>query len=271
MHIPDTAISPITSAVAIAAMAPVWNAASRRLRKDLDSKQVPLLAISAAFCFTIMMFNIPVPGGTTVHPVGGVLMAILLGPWAAVIGVTTALIIQSLFFGDGGVLAIGANCFTMAFAMPFAGYLSYRLICGKSPSPGRTSFAAGAGAYIGLNVAALLTAVILGIQPSIAHEATGQALYFPFGLHVTVPAIMAAHLLVAGFAEAITTGLIVRYALSAGILQSHRLALATKKSGKLWIALAGLAALTPLGLLAKGDAWGEWGVDAITKQAGYTP
>src|ERR1043166_3666054 len=103
-------------------MAPVWAIAGGRVRKSLSTKQVPLLAIGAAFCFTIMMFNIPVPGGTTVHPIGGGLLAVLLGPWAAVIGVTAALVIQALFFGDGGVLAVGANCFTMAFAMPFCAF-----------------------------------------------------------------------------------------------------------------------------------------------------
>ena len=94
---------------------------------SLSTKQTPFLAIGAAFCFTIMMFNIPVPGGTTVHPIGATLLAILLGPWAAVIGVTVALAIQALFFADGGVLALGANSFSMAFAMPFCGYFAYRL------------------------------------------------------------------------------------------------------------------------------------------------
>src|SRR5512142_973211 len=114
MHIPDSAISPVTSLAAGAAMIPVCRVAAGRLKTTLATRQVPLLAIGAAFCFTIMMFNIPVPGGTTVHPVGAVLMAVMLGPWAAVMGVTVALAIQALFFADGGVLAIGANSFTMA-------------------------------------------------------------------------------------------------------------------------------------------------------------
>src|SRR5437660_5002542 len=127
MHIPDCAISPSTSLVCGAAMLPVWSAAAHRVKKSLGARQSPFLAIGAAFCFTLMMFNVPAPGGTTVHPVGGTQLAVLLGPWAAVIGMTVALVIQALCFADGGVLAIGANCFTMAFAMPFAGYLWYRL------------------------------------------------------------------------------------------------------------------------------------------------
>ena len=82
-----------------------------------------------------MMFNIPVPGGTTAHGVGATLIAIVLGPWAAVIGVSVALIIQALFFGDGGILAIFANCFNMAIVMPFVGYGLYRLLAGSIGPP----------------------------------------------------------------------------------------------------------------------------------------
>src|SRR5579862_4720031 len=133
MHIPDSAIGPSTSIAAFGAILPVWLTAGRNLRKTLSTRQVPLLSIGAAFCFAIMMFNLPAPGGTTVHPVGAALLAVLLGPSAAIIGVASALAIQALFFGDGGVFAIGANCFTMGFTMPVCGYLVYRLTAGKSP------------------------------------------------------------------------------------------------------------------------------------------
>src|SRR5262245_61764243 len=166
-----------------AAMVPVWVTAARRVRKVVKQRYVPLIAVGAAYCFLVMMFNVPIPDGTTAHAVGAVLVAILLGPWAAVIAVSTALAIQALFFGDGGVLAFGANCFTMAFSMPMAGSAVYRLVAGRAAltSP-RRAVAAGVGAYVGLNAAAVSAAVELGVQPSLFHRADGTPLYAPFSL-----------------------------------------------------------------------------------------
>src|SRR4051812_41303667 len=110
MHIPDSVLSPVTCAVAGGAMAPGWGGAAGRVRQTLGTRQMPLLALGAAFCFTIMLFNIPALGGTTAHPIAGTLLAVLLGPWAACLGISVALLIQALLFGDGGVLAYGANC-----------------------------------------------------------------------------------------------------------------------------------------------------------------
>ncbi len=274
MHIPDGAISPATSAAAGAAMAPAWYVAAGRMRREQTTRTIPLLSIGAAFCFTLMMFNIPVPGGTTVHPVGAVLLAVLLGPWAAMLGVTVALAIQAVFFADGGVLALGANCFTMALVMPFTGFLVYRIFAGQSaPNSRRRIVAAAIGAYVGLNSAALVTAVLLGIQPFLFHDATGRALYFPFPLGVTVPALLLPHLAVAGVAEAAVTGFAVASAQRWGI-PLYGTSEGSRATGRLefmWIALVALCALAPLGLLAKGEAWGEWSADEIARRAGYTP
>src|SRR5690349_24919619 len=107
-------------------MVPAWAHAGRRVRKTVKSRYVPLLAIGAAYSFLVMMLNVPIPDGTTAHAVGAVLVAVLLGPWAAVVAVSVALLIQALFFGDGGVLAYGANVCNMAFVMPMVGYATYR-------------------------------------------------------------------------------------------------------------------------------------------------
>src|SRR4029077_14168939 len=106
--------------------------------KVVKQRYVPLVAIGAAYCFLVMMFNVPIPDGTTAHAVGAVLIAVLLGWPAAVIAVSIALAIQALFFGDGGVLAFGANCFNMALVMPMVGYfVVYNRLTVASTSPPR--------------------------------------------------------------------------------------------------------------------------------------
>ena len=212
MHIPDGYIGPATSGFFYAVMIPIWAFASKIVKKTLKAKQVPLLAIGAAFSFVIMMFNVPIPGGTTGHAVGGVLVAILLGPWAACIAVTVSLVVQALLFGDGGITAIGANCFNMAFVLVFTGYYVYRLLSGKAPvNSARRVISAGAAAYIGINVAALCAGIEFGLQPLLSHTAAGQALYCPYGLNVAVPAMLGEHLLVFGWVEAVVTALAVKY------------------------------------------------------------
>jgi cobalt/nickel transport system permease protein len=206
MHIPDGYLSPQTCAVMYAAAAPFWYTAARKLKTTLTSKTVPLLSIFSAFSFVIMMFNAPVPGGTTAHATGAALMAIILGPWAAIIGVSSALYLQALFFGDGGILAFGANAFNMAVIMPIVGYWTYRLIARSAPiGSSRHWLGAALGGYVGINAAALLAAVEFGLQPLLFHTANGTPLYCPYNLSQAIPAMMFAHLTIAGMAEAIIT------------------------------------------------------------------
>ncbi len=214
MHIPEGYLSPSTCLTLTGAMLPIWYRASAAARAGLDAARVPFLAMGAVFSFLIMMFNIPIPDGTTAHAAGGVLIAIVLGPWAAVIAVSVALLIQALLFGDGGVLSFGANALNLAFIMPFTGYYIYRLAAGSSPAgSARRLFAAALGAYIGLNLAALATAVQFGIQPLLFTAADGTPLYCPYGLEIAIPAMLIPHLTIAGFAEAAVTALALKYVL----------------------------------------------------------
>ncbi|HZQ28557.1 MAG TPA: cobalt transporter CbiM [Acidimicrobiales bacterium] len=270
MHIPDGYLSPETCGTLGAAMVPVWTVAARRVRKVVKSRYVPLLAVGAAYCFLIMMFNIPIPDGTTAHAAGAVLVAVLLGPEAAVIAVSVALAIQALFFGDGGVLAFGANAFNMAFVMPLTGYAVYRLVSrGTSLTSRRRALAAGLGGYVGLNAAALCAAIEFGLQPTLFHRADGTPLYAPFHLSHTIPAMMLAHLLVAGVIEAVLTAGVVSYLQRANVplLRINHKAVAESDDDLppptrlrwRWavVGLGVMALLTPLGLIAPGTAFGE--------------
>jgi len=211
LHIPDGYLAPAVSLALAIPTVPIWALATQRVKKVLNNRTVPLLAIFSALSFTVMMFNIPVPGGTTAHAVGGTLIAVVLGPWAAAIAVSTALILQALFFGDGGVLAIFANCLNMGIVLPFVGYATYRLLAAGSPVLStRRAVAAGIGAYLGITAAALAVGIELGIQPAL-FSSSGHALYSPYGLGEALPAMILAHVLGASIVEGLVTGLGVAY------------------------------------------------------------
>ncbi|HUI71757.1 MAG TPA: cobalt transporter CbiM, partial [Spirochaetia bacterium] len=205
MHIPDNYLSPATCAVMGAAMVPVWTMAVRKVTREVEKARIPLLGIGAAFSFLIMMFNVPVPGGTTAHAVGGTLIAVVLGPWSATICVSIALLVQALLFGDGGILSFGANCFNMAFVIPFLGYFIYRFFSQRVKGQAGEYVGLVAGSYIGINMAALAASIEFGLQPVLAHNVAGQPLYCPYPLAVSIPAMLIPHLAVAGVVEAAFT------------------------------------------------------------------
>lgn len=281
MHIPDGYLSPQTCAALGAVAVPIIGVASVKLRKTLKDKQVPLLAIGAAFSFTIMMYNVPIPDGTTAHAVGASILAIILGPWAAVVGVSIALIIQAFFFGDGGILTLGANIFNMAFVIPFVSYYVYRLISGNSEISSKRRFIGSIIAgYVAINIGALSAAIELGLQPLLFHKLDGTPLYAPYTLMQAVPAMMFAHVTLAGPVEGFVTGLVVKY------LQKSNPAMLQifppQKSSaekfqvigsikKYWYALIALIIFAPLGLLAQGTAFGEWSSDDLKLKLGFIP
>ncbi|MEV6928343.1 cobalt transporter CbiM [Dactylosporangium sp. NPDC051485] len=270
MHIPDGYLSPQTSVVFGAAMLPLWWQSAARVKKVVKSRYVPLVALGAAFSFVVMMFNIPIPDGTTAHAVGGGLIAILLGPWAACIAVSIALLIQALFFGDGGILAFPANAFNMAVVLPFVAYWTYRLLTrNASLTSGRRVWAGAVGAYAGLNASALVAAVEFGIQPDLFHKADGTPLYAPFHLSQTIPAMMLAHLVIAGAVEGALTGGVVAYLQRANVpllrINAPEVPLTDAEVQRrpvspvraALVTLGIMAVVSPLGLLAPGGAFGE--------------
>ena len=261
MHIPDGYLSPVFSLAMGFLTIPTWAVAAQRVKAILNDRTIPLLAIFSALSFTIMMFNVPVPGGTTAHGVGATLIAVVLGPWAAVIAVSVALIIQALFFGDGGILAIFANCFNMAIVMPFVGYGVYRLLAGRSPLlDTRRAWAAGIAAYVAITVSALLVGIELGLQPLLFSE-NGHALYSPYGLSEAIPAMLLAHAFGASIVEGVITFLGVTYLqrrqpdLLLGLgstFGTGETAAGTPGLRPLWQVVAGTVAVALLALLAIG-------------------
>jgi cobalt/nickel transport system permease protein len=281
MHIPDGYLSPVTCVIMFVLVLPFWVISIRKLRQTMSARSVPLIALMAAFSFVIMMFNVPLPGGTTGHAVGAALAAILLGPEVATIAVSIALIIQAILFGDGGILAIGANCFNMAVVIPYVSYAIYQAISRHTPAnSGRRLLGAGLGGYMGLSLGAFFTAVEFGIQPALFKAADGTPLYAPYPLSIAMPAMMIPHLLVAAVVEAVLTVLVVAYLqrANARLLETvGQSQLAGELGGfgrlrVLWIALIVLIIVSPVGLLAPGTAWGEWGAEELTELGlGFVP
>jgi cobalt/nickel transport system permease protein len=275
LHIPDGYLSPATCAALYAGAAPFWYVALQRMKRALNTRMVPLLSVFAAFSFIVMMFNLPLPGGTTGHAVGMGIASIVLGPWASILGISIALIIQAVFFGDGGITTIGANCFNMAILGSLAAYFVYRLISGRAPiASARRVIAAGIAGYAAINLAALAAAIEFGIQPMLYHDATGAPLYAPYPLRIAIPAMMLGHLTIAGLAELVISAGVVAYLQKSEpslLMQTAPGALGTNTAAgslrQLWIGLAALLILTPLGILAVGSAWGEWAPEDFSNPA----
>ena len=125
MHIPDGFLDAKTLAVTGALSAGGLAVAARQVNRTLPRNKIPLMGLSAAFVFAAQMLNFPVAGGTSGHLLGGVLAAVLIGPGAAAIVIACVLLVQALIFSDGGVLALGANIFNMAFIGAVVGYAIY--------------------------------------------------------------------------------------------------------------------------------------------------
>ena len=269
MHIPDNYLSPASCAVLAVAAAPVVGLSITKVKAQLkENKELaPMLGIAASLSFLLMMFNVPIPGGTTAHAVGGVLLSILIGPYAASLALTVALLLQALLFGEG-ILVLGANIFNMAIAMPFVGYAVYNFFSKQNHETAGVLV----GSYVGINVAAFLTAIELGIQPIIATQG-GEPLYNPYGLAVTIPAMMLTHLTIAGAVEVFFTYVIYRFVkqVAPQELYTPTSVNTTSFVKKIRYVLLALVVLTPLGLLAEGTAFGEWSADELAEMMTNVP
>src|SRR5512146_2508394 len=280
MHIPDGYLSPSTCATLYVLSGSGWWIALKKIKRVLMTRTIPLISVFAAFSFVIMMFNLPLPGGTTAHAVGIAVAAIVLGPWGAILSLSIAITIQALLFGDGGITTLGANCFNMAIVGSLVAWTVYRLLSGQGR---RNVIAAAIAGYVSINAAAFLTAIEFGVQPVLFHDASGTPLYAPYPLHVAIPAMMIGHLTIAGFAEAALSGGMIAYLQSTKSSLLNTAAFATQRAAqptgashpigstqatsewKLWAAVSSLLILTPLGTLAVGTAWGEGSADSFAK------
>ena len=194
MHIPDGFLSTLVSVVLWIISAAAVAYALRRVSRDLGERQVPLMGVLAAAIFAGQMLNFSVAGGTSGHLLGAAIATILLGPWAAVIVMTTVVSVQALIFQDGGLLALGANLFNMAVIGVTVSYFVYisiqKLARGKSW-----------GIFVGGALAAWLSIVIASLACALELALSGTS-----PANIAVPAMGGVHMLIGLGEAAITVG-----------------------------------------------------------------
>jgi len=156
MHMADALISPVVGGIMLINTAGVAVYSIKKIKNDMDEKKVPLMGVMGAFVFVAQMINFSIPGtGSSGHIGGGMLLAILLGPYAGFLTMASILFIQALFFGDGGLLAYGCNLFNLGFCTCFIAYpLIYKWIICKGAESKRIFRASMFSALIGLQMGA---------------------------------------------------------------------------------------------------------------------
>lgn len=206
MHIPDGLISPQTYLPALAVAVPLWALAGRRLHERLGDEVLPRLAVFTAFAFLLSTLMLPLPGGTSGHAVGVGLLALVFGPWTAFMAYSLVLLLQAVVVGAGGITSLPVNALAIGFAGAWlaAGLYAALRHFGEAP-------AVLVAVWLSVMGSALLLALVLGLQPAIAHGPDGTPLFFPFGPAITVPALLLPHALI-GAGEAALTLLVFRHA-----------------------------------------------------------
>ena len=199
MHIPDGFLAMNTWLPAWVVSAGAIGYSIRLASKQLKERMVPLMGIMSAFIFAAQMLNFPVAGGTSGHLLGGVLAAVLLGPFTGAIVISVVLVAQCLIFQDGGLTALGANILNMGIVGTMGGYLVYSLIS--------NSIGAKKGIMIGTFIAAWFSVVIASIACAIELAISGTV---PIGK--ALPAMAGVHVII-GVGEAIITSLVVGFVL----------------------------------------------------------
>jgi cobalt/nickel transport system permease protein len=192
LHAPDGFLSAEVSVVMWLVTLGVLLIAVRKTNDTLDDRAVPLLGVTAAFIFAAQMFNFQVAFGTSGHLLGGVLAAVLLGPWAGTLVMTCVVAVQALMFQDGGLLVLGANIFNMGVVGTLGGFYVYR------------SLAALLGGEARGRIPAAVVAAWLAVVAGAALMAGQLAVSGTSPIAVALPAMVGVHVVI-GIGEAVIT------------------------------------------------------------------
>ncbi|HUI08862.1 MAG TPA: energy-coupling factor ABC transporter permease [Bacteroidota bacterium] len=254
MHVPDGFLDLKTAAATGVLSAAALAVSLRRLNRSLPRKDVPLMGLSGAFVFAAQMVNFPVAGGTSGHLIGGVLVAVLLGPAAGVVVMASVLIVQCLLFADGGILALGANIFNMGVIGAAGGYAVYRGVC--------LLVKGDRGKYLGIVLASWCSTVIAAVCCAGELAWSGTVSW-----NAAFPAMTNVHMLIA-LGEAAITVLVysaiaaVRPEITSGMSPATR-------SGKDLILFGGLIAIGLVLFISPfASKWPD-GLEAVASRLGF--
>ena len=205
MHIPDGFLSPQTYLPAYAAALGGWAWAAKSLRAQLDETTVPRLAVLTALAYALGIIMVPIPGGTSGHALGVAILAMVFSVRTAFVAYSLVLLLQSLLFGAGGITALAVNALAMGL-IGAAGAVATRKLFARFGD----TISVALAAWVSVMLPGIVVALVLGIQPLIAQNADGTPLFFPFGLSITLPAVLIPHVFI-GIGEAVLTVLVWRY------------------------------------------------------------
>jgi len=203
MHIPDGYLDPIWCAGTYAVTIAYLIYAYRRIKANYDvSRAIPLMTVFAAGIFVAQMLNWPIPGGTSLHFVGGALSAIVLGPYLASYIMFLVLLVQALVFHDGGITTLGANVLNMGIIDVWVGYLIYRLVTRYVRGSRGIFLGAFLGGWAGITIAGTAAGTEIGLSP-----------WFPYGIYISLPVMALWHALL-GIIEGAITAFVAQYLLT---------------------------------------------------------
>ena len=195
MHMADGFISPAVGCTMWAASAAITTLCARKVRQEKEMRLVPLMGVLGAFIFACQMLNFTIPGtGSSGHLGGGLILAVLLGPYAGFLVMAAILTVQALFFADGGLLALGCNIFNMGFFSCLVAYpFIYRPLAGTKTGTGRITLASVIAAVIGLQMGAF-SVVLETTASGISALPFAQFVELMLPIHLAIGLISRRHL-----------------------------------------------------------------------------
>jgi cobalt/nickel transport system permease protein len=254
MHIPDGFLSVLVSVILWIVTIIVVAYSLKRVNTDLDERTVPIMGVLAAAIFAGQMLNFTVIGGTSGHLMGAAIATILLGPWAAILVMTTVVGVQALIFQDGGLLVLGANIFNMGILGVAISYMVYRtaiwLAKGRRSGIFGGGFAAAWSSVVVVSLAVALQLALSGTSPA----------------NIAIPAMAGIHVLI-GIGEGLITvgALALVYASRPDLLKVGQTS--TSSSNVLWV--AGLALALVLAIASPLASANPDGLEWVAEQKGF--